>query len=93
MTDFILTLSCANRPGIVASVATTIADFGGDITEASQFDDSLTGQFFMRVTFRADVAKRAAQDALATPCENFTMTWSLREASERRKVLILVSLL
>ena len=47
----VLTLRCDNRPGIVAAVATRLAANGGDITEAAQFDDSLTGKFFMRVAF------------------------------------------
>ena len=34
MTDYILTLRCDNRPGIVAAVASRLAAHGGDITEA-----------------------------------------------------------
>ena len=51
MAQHVLTLRCDNRPGIVAAVATRLAANGGDITEAHQFDDSLTGKFFMRVAF------------------------------------------
>ena len=35
MADYILTLRCENRPGIVAAVATRLAANGGDITEAA----------------------------------------------------------
>ena len=58
MTAHVLTLRCNNRPGIVAAVATRLARNGGDITEAAQFDDALTGKFFMRVVFRMDGAGR-----------------------------------
>ena len=51
MAQHVLTLRCDNRPGIVAAVATRLAANGGDITEAAQFDDALTGKFFMRVAF------------------------------------------
>ena len=54
MADHVLTLRCDNRPGIVAAVATRLAANGGDITEAAQFDDAVTGKFFMRVAFRMD---------------------------------------
>ena len=37
--NWILTVKCKNRPGIVAAVATELMKCGGDITEAQQFDD------------------------------------------------------
>ena len=49
----ILTLSCANRPGIVAKVSTALFDGGFNILDAQQFDDVETGDFFMRVVFNA----------------------------------------
>ena len=36
----ILTLSCANRPGIVAKVSTALFDGGFNILDAQQFDDT-----------------------------------------------------
>jgi len=47
----ILTLSCVNRPGIVARVSTALFDGGFNILDAQQFDDTETGNFFMRVVF------------------------------------------
>jgi formyltetrahydrofolate deformylase len=49
----ILTLSCVNRPGIVAKVSTALFDRGFNILDAQQFDDVETGDFFMRVMFNA----------------------------------------
>ena len=49
----ILTLSCANRPGIVAVVSAALFDGGFNILDAQQFDDTETGAFFMRVVFNA----------------------------------------
>jgi formyltetrahydrofolate deformylase len=46
-----LTLTCQNRPNIVAAVASYIFEAGGDIQEAQQFDDKDSGRFFMRVRF------------------------------------------
>lgn len=48
----ILTLSCNDRPGIVARVTGFLADLGANILEAQQFDDTATGRFFMRAGSR-----------------------------------------
>jgi formyltetrahydrofolate deformylase len=89
----ILTLSCDDRPGLVASVTRILADNGGNIIESQQFNDTASGKFFMRVVF--DTAANATAQSLA---ERFTdyaqendFTWTLRSAAERRKVLIMVS--
>ena len=67
MTEHILTLRCENRPGIVAAVASRLAAHGGDITEAAQFDDALTGKFFMRVAFRMDGDRRRPSSRPSPP--------------------------
>jgi formyltetrahydrofolate deformylase len=91
MTDHILTLRCANRPGIVAAVATRLAASGGDITEAAQFDDPLTNQFFMRVAFRMDRPVAGFAEGFAAEVAALGLDWTLREAARPRRVLILVS--
>ncbi len=67
MTDehFVLTLSCPNRPGIVAGVATFLFEQGCNILEAQQFDDTESGRFFMRVVFN-QVEGEATFDAIKT---------------------------
>ena len=49
--DVVLSLACADRPGLVAAVSTFVAEHGGNITESQQFGDTMTGDFFMRVAF------------------------------------------
>ena len=51
--QFVLTLSCPDRPGIVSAVSTFLAHNGQNILDAQQFDDIETGKFFMRVVFTA----------------------------------------
>jgi formyltetrahydrofolate deformylase len=51
--DFVLTLSCADRPGIVAAVTTELASLNANISESNQFWDRETGTFFMRLAFTA----------------------------------------
>ena len=45
----ILTLSCQDRPGIVAAITTALFRNGANILDAQQYDDLDTGRFFMRV--------------------------------------------
>ena len=47
----VLTLSCADRPGITARVTSFLFERGGNILEAQQFNDRLSDAFFMRVEF------------------------------------------
>ncbi len=93
MTDFLLTLSCANQPGIVAAIATTVFIHGGNITEASQFDDAEANRFFMRLAF--STADAASDDAVAHElgriADKFGFVWSLRRRDHLQKVLLMVS--
>ncbi|WP_019996334.1 formyltetrahydrofolate deformylase [Aureimonas ureilytica] len=92
--DYILSLSCPNRPGIVAAVSRHLFDNGADIREAHQFDDPETGRFFMRVRF-AMVEKLVRVESLTGAfgviAERFGMDWRIAGTEERQKVLILVS--
>ncbi len=91
--SYTLTLSCADRPGLVASVARLLADNGGNILDSQQFNDKISALFFMRVVFELTNGK--TPETLRATFEPFArqhgMTWSLRGAEERRKVLLLVS--
>jgi len=92
--QFVLTLSCANRPGIVSAVSTFLFASGQNILDAQQFDDTETGRFFMRVTFNtvdgsSDLATlRGGFGAIAVP---FNMTWQLRDRGEHQRVMLMVS--
>jgi len=89
----ILTLSCPDQPGLVASVARILADNGGNIVDSQQFNDSETGYFFMRVVFElAESAKTGpVGDALGIFAAEKQMRWKLRRSDERPKVMIMVS--
>ncbi len=93
-TPTVLTLSCPNRPGIVAAVSTHLFQGGCNILEAHQFDDSETGRFFMRVVF--DFAAGPGELApvrrgFTAIAGGFSMEWSMRGSEDRQKVLLLVS--
>ncbi len=88
----ILTLSCQDRPGIVARISTALYQAGGNILDAQQYDDLDTGRFFMRVVLDpADMDETAVRGALEMIAAELSMKWTLRARSERRKVMIMAS--
>ena len=93
MTDVqILTLSCADRPGITAKVTGYLFDIGCNILEAQQFNDQDEGAFFMRVAFDpGQTAPDAIRAGFAPLAAIHAMRWQLRGQADRRKVLLLVS--
>ena len=59
--QFVLALSCPDRPGIVHRTSGFLVEQGANILEAAQFDDVGTSRFFMRMQFEVnDVALAAA---------------------------------
>ncbi|WP_222615779.1 formyltetrahydrofolate deformylase [Dyella telluris] len=90
--QFVLTLSCPDRAGIVAAVSNHLAGQGGNILEAQQFGDAETGRFFMRLVFEDTQRDLAALDsAFADFARQFAMQWTLRDRNQRRRVMLLVS--
>ncbi|MDR3514954.1 MAG: formyltetrahydrofolate deformylase [Azospirillaceae bacterium] len=93
-TRYILTLSCRNRPGIVAAVAAHLFEGGGNILDAQQFDDTETDRFFMRLVFdQVDDGGsiETMRTTFAPLAQRFKMYWSLRDQGEKRRVMLLVS--
>jgi len=90
---YTLRLSCPDRPGLVAKVAGFLAGAGGNIVDAQQFDDRLTGSFFMRVVFEmpGDEDADAIRAAFGAVGDEIGAEWKLRGAHERQKVLLMVS--
>jgi len=92
---FIATLSCPNRPGIVAAVSTHLFRHGANILDAQQFDDAETGRFFMRVVFnRVDGSDQLGTivEEFGSIARSFDMAWSMRNRATKRRVLLMVSL-
>ncbi len=92
-TAFVVTLSCADQPGIVAAIASLLAEHGCNITDSAQFGDVKSGRFFMRVSFSAppSLDREGAHRMLAPVIERFRMTSALHPIAERMRVLLLVS--
>lgn len=89
--NYYLTLTCPNRPGIVAAVSTYIFELGGDIEEAQQFDDKASKRFFMRVSFSCAADAKTLRDGFVEIAKRFDLTWNLRAVKELKRVLIMAS--
>ena len=92
--QFVLTLSCPDRPGIVSAVSTFLAHNGQNILDAQQFNDIETGHFFMRVVFNAAdlaVGLSALQTGFTAIADRFGMVWQMRDRASRARVMLLVS--
>jgi formyltetrahydrofolate deformylase len=92
MTQYVFTLSCPDRPGIVAAVSGLLAERDCNIVESQQFGDRGTGRFFMRTQFDApDHLHDELREAFGALAPEFALDWHLYDLAVRSRVLILVS--
>lgn len=93
MNEFVLTLSCPDRPGIVHAVSGYLVDQGANIVESQQFGDRLTHRFFMRIAFTTEAATEPGdlRQAFAPTAERFGMHFELWAADAPYRTLIMVS--
>ena len=91
--NFVLTLSCADRPGIVAAVTTELAALNANIAESNQFWDKETGTFFMRLAFTAPdgIDHEAIERALRPATERFGMRTTLVDEGRKKRIVVMVS--
>jgi formyltetrahydrofolate deformylase len=90
--QFIFTLSCNDRPGIVHRVTGFLLEHGANILEAAQFDDTSNNRFFMRVQFEAENTSAATlQEAFAPIANDWKFDASIFDASHRVRTLLMVS--
>ncbi len=89
---YVLKLQCVDRPGIVANISTALFECGGNITEAQQFNDDISGNFFMRVSFDLPGAREPeVRRRLAESARRFGLEWQLVSARAPCRVVIMVS--
>ena len=92
MPEYVLSLECDERRGIVHSLTGALLDHGGDIRELKQFDDALSRRFFLRVEF--ELEPEALEDLRAEIGRlgaDLDAKWNLWPKGEKRRVLVMVS--
>ncbi len=91
---YVITFGCQDRIGIVATIATFLAEVGGTIVEAAYHTDQDTGWFFTRQEVAADSLPFGVDElrirfgAVVDPLGG---EWRVLDTGERRRVVILVS--
>src|SRR6516162_8314213 len=97
--EFILTLSCPDKPGIVYAVSSFLVQHSGNIIDSQQYGEQYDqqgdgGLFFMRVHFSVPAPGRSVADLekdFTWVAEAFHMSWQLHDKSERIRTLLMVS--
>ena len=92
---YILNATCDSRMGTVAAVSVFLASRKCYITDMQQFDDVLTGRFFVRVSFYGDPVQTPELEALKAEllevAEQEDMEWAIHDGEKKPRVLIMVS--
>jgi formyltetrahydrofolate deformylase len=96
MSEYVLTLSCPDRVGIVHAVAAYLHPAGCNVLDSQQFGDRTVdapGRFFMRVHVesQAGAAYQDLYSGFAPVAGEFAMEWELHEVAVQPRVLIMVS--
>jgi formyltetrahydrofolate deformylase len=91
LTHWVVTLICADRPGIVHAISGAIVTARGNITESQQFSSADTGRFFMRLQVESAATRDEFEEALAPVTETYGMTWRLDVVGRPLRTLVLAS--
>ena len=92
--EYVLTLSCPDKPGIVYAVASFLVQHSGNILASQQYGESPDGRFFMRVHFTVPPPGLTLADLerdFSWVAEAFHMSWQLHDQATRVRTLIMVS--
>jgi len=93
--QYVLTVNCKTAPGIVAGIASYVTERGGYIAELSQFDDKISGQFFLRTLFNITPNSSHTFEDIRTGfnvlADKHDIKWEMHEVSHPTKVMIMVS--
>jgi formyltetrahydrofolate deformylase len=90
----VLLVSCADRKGIVASLAQVLYGHGVNILDSDQHSDLPAGQFFQRIRFDladARTDRRTLERAVAEVAERFDLSWRISYPEQRKRSAIFVS--
>ena len=92
--EYVLTLSCPDKPGIVYAVSSFLVQHSANILASQQYGESPDGRFFMRVHFCLPPPGQRLADlerGFSWVAEAFHMAWQLHDRAARVRTLIMVS--
>ncbi len=88
---WIVTLVCADQPGIVHAVTGAIVQAQGNITELQQFSGLESGRFFLRLQTETETDHEGMERALAPIVERYGMSCRIDRVGRPLRTLVLVS--
>jgi formyltetrahydrofolate deformylase len=93
MQNYVLTVSCQSRLGIVAAISGYLAGMGCNIVDSAQFDDLSADKFFMRVSFISEQGKsfEEVSDSFQETADKFGMVYDFHDTRKPVKTLLMVS--
>ncbi|WOQ18853.1 formyltetrahydrofolate deformylase [Raineyella sp. W15-4] len=89
--QWVVTLSCKDRPGIVHKVSGAVVGAEGNITELQQFSSQDTGNFFIRLQFATQRPREAIVDQLTPVARELRASWQIDVVGRPLQTLILAS--
>ncbi len=93
MQNYVLTVSCQSRLGIVAAISGYLAGMGCNIVDSAQFDDLSADKFFMRVSFISEQGKsfEEVSGSFQETADKFGMVYDFHDTRKPVKTLLMVS--
>jgi formyltetrahydrofolate deformylase len=88
---WVITLVCADQPGIVHAVSGAIVEARGNITESQQFSSDDTGRFFIRLQVESPADRAELESALAPVIARYAMTAVVDVVGRPLRTLVLAS--
>lgn len=89
--QYIVTLSCIDRPGIVHAISGGLLGAGCNITESQQYESPDSNTFFMRIEVATEQSLVQVRAALAPIREEFVMSLRVDDAAKRTRTMIMCS--
>lgn len=89
--DYVLTLSCPDKSGIVHAVTGIFAKEGINVMDLQQFSDPVSLKFFMRVHFGPVASTEPLKGPFETLAADLNMDYDIRPVATKMRVLIMVS--
>jgi formyltetrahydrofolate deformylase len=92
--EYVLTLSCPDKPGIVYAVSSFLVQHSANILASQQYGEGPDGRFFMRVHFCVPPPGQplaGLERGFSWVAEAYRMAWQLHDQAARVRTLIMVS--
>jgi len=91
--NYVLTVACPDKRGIVANVSQYLFERGCNILDSAQYGDRDNGRFFLRISFASETGAslESIRDGFAPIAREFGMGAEFHDGAVKTRTLILVS--